>query len=105
MESKNLSPNNVFQTICQRIDSGQYVYNNVGTRVQVTTNAYCCYNCATFVFRDLIYNYRADIPNSELPNEVTSRPMCWYGRECRTQTHNYNHARRYNHIGENQRPS
>ncbi|CAO1619080.1 unnamed protein product [Sympodiomycopsis kandeliae] len=36
-----------------------------------------------------------------LPAEVRDLPDCWYGRECRTQFHSDDHARRYNHVCNN----
>ncbi|KAG8769250.1 hypothetical protein FRC12_005076 [Ceratobasidium sp. 428] len=32
-----------------------------------------------------------------LPAAITDLPKCWYGRECRTQSHNVNHAQRFSH--------
>ena len=91
----------MFNTICQKISSGEYTLTLNGKQVRST--AFCCNICATKIFSDLVYNYRASIPKSSLPREVTEREDCWYGRECRTQSHNQNHARRLNHICENTR--
>ncbi|CAD5117087.1 DgyrCDS5900 [Dimorphilus gyrociliatus] len=30
--------------------------------------------------------------------DITRRPNCWYGSECRTQGHNVPHAKAYNHV-------
>ncbi|KAJ1309969.1 hypothetical protein OPQ81_006727 [Rhizoctonia solani] len=32
-----------------------------------------------------------------LPGQAPNPPDCWYGRECRTQSHNAGHAARFNH--------
>jgi hypothetical protein len=61
----------------------------------------CCVLCASEAFGQLLYNYREGIPAAELPDAVTRRPNCWYGNECRTQSHNYAHAEQKNHICEN----
>uniref|UniRef100_A0A6I8QIT6 E3 ubiquitin-protein ligase CHFR n=1 Tax=Xenopus tropicalis TaxID=8364 RepID=A0A6I8QIT6_XENTR len=44
-----------------------------------------CYFCGLRNFRILTYQYRQNIPASELPVTVTSRPNCYWGRNCRTQ--------------------
>lgn len=56
-----------------------------------------CDSCFKQLWNELLYNYRISI-NDSLPREVGERPNCWYGDECRTQVHNIEHARRFNHI-------
>ena len=64
----------------------------------VAVDARICHACWEAVFATLCYQYRAAIPAADLPAEVTSRPDCWYGRECRTQHSKPAHAERLNHI-------
>ncbi|XP_012512715.1 PREDICTED: E3 ubiquitin-protein ligase CHFR [Propithecus coquereli] len=52
---------------------------------RVTGNTVLCYCCGLRSFRELTYQYRQNIPASELPVAVTSRPDCYWGRNCRTQ--------------------
>ncbi|XP_023602785.1 E3 ubiquitin-protein ligase CHFR isoform X1 [Myotis lucifugus] len=52
---------------------------------RVTGSTVLCYCCGLRSFRELAYQYRQNIPASELPVAVTSRPDCYWGRNCRTQ--------------------
>ncbi|KAM6155803.1 E3 ubiquitin-protein ligase CHFR [Rhynchocyon petersi] len=52
---------------------------------RVTGDTVLCYCCGLRSFRELAYQYRQNIPASELPVAVTSRPDCYWGRNCRTQ--------------------
>uniref|UniRef100_A0A452FIC7 E3 ubiquitin-protein ligase CHFR n=1 Tax=Capra hircus TaxID=9925 RepID=A0A452FIC7_CAPHI len=52
---------------------------------RITGNTVLCYCCGLRSFRELTYQYRQNIPASELPAAVTSRPDCYWGRNCRTQ--------------------
>eukprot|EP00331_Platyophrya_macrostoma_P029209 CAMPEP_0176437080 /NCGR_PEP_ID=MMETSP0127-20121128/18393_1 /TAXON_ID=938130 /ORGANISM="Platyophrya macrostoma, Strain WH" /LENGTH=490 /DNA_ID=CAMNT_0017820607 /DNA_START=34 /DNA_END=1506 /DNA_ORIENTATION=- len=57
-----------------------------------------CKPCCLRVFSGLLYHYRRAIPRDALPANVTNRPNCWYGKECRTQYKNVTHAQNYNHA-------
>ncbi|XP_063310485.1 E3 ubiquitin-protein ligase CHFR isoform X2 [Pelobates fuscus] len=61
-----------------------------------------CYFCGLRNFRDLTYQYRQNIPAADLPVSVTSRPNCYWGRNCRTQVKAH-HAMKFNHICEQTR--
>ncbi|NWU08654.1 CHFR ligase, partial [Cephalopterus ornatus] len=52
---------------------------------RITGNTVLCYCCGLRSFRELAYQYRQNIPVAELPGTVTSRPDCYWGRNCRTQ--------------------
>ena len=67
------------------------------------SNYECCGRCAEDAFSQLLYKYRQAIPAGDLPDAVTRRPNCWYGKECRTQSHNHAHAEQKNHICDNTR--
>ena len=54
-------------------------------------------NCANIVWEKVIYWYREAIEN-ELPQNVRNRTDWWYGNEWRTQSHNFAHASKLNHI-------
>ncbi|KAM4707701.1 E3 ubiquitin-protein ligase CHFR isoform 1-T5 [Discoglossus pictus] len=69
-------------------------------RISATT--VLCYFCGLRNFRDLTYQYRQNIPATELPVAVTSRPNCYWGRNCRTQVKAH-HAMKFNHICEQTR--
>ncbi|XP_063470873.1 E3 ubiquitin-protein ligase CHFR isoform X7 [Symphalangus syndactylus] len=69
---------------------------------RVTGDTVLCYCCGLRSFRELTYQYRQNIPASELPVAVTSRPDCYWGRNCRTQVKAH-HAMKFNHICEQTR--
>ncbi|XP_069612195.1 E3 ubiquitin-protein ligase CHFR [Ranitomeya imitator] len=69
---------------------------------RINGNTVLCYFCGLRNFRDLTYQYRQNIPPSELPVAVTSRPNCYWGRNCRTQVKAH-HAMKFNHICEQTR--
>ncbi|KAG2470497.1 CHFR ligase, partial [Polypterus senegalus] len=59
--------------------------SSTSTDYRITGNAVLCYCCGLRSFKELAYQYRQSIPRSELPALVTSRPDCYWGRNCRTQ--------------------
>ncbi|XP_016001511.2 E3 ubiquitin-protein ligase CHFR isoform X3 [Rousettus aegyptiacus] len=69
---------------------------------RIAGNTVLCYCCGLRSFRELAYQYRQNIPASELPAAVTSRPDCYWGRNCRTQVKAH-HAMKFNHICEQTR--
>ncbi|XP_077417455.1 E3 ubiquitin-protein ligase CHFR [Vanacampus margaritifer] len=68
----------------------------------ISANAILCLCCGLMVFKELAYKYRQNIPSSELPDDVLSRPDCYWGRNCRTQVKAH-HAMNFNHICEQTR--
>ncbi|XP_020561827.1 E3 ubiquitin-protein ligase CHFR isoform X1 [Oryzias latipes] len=68
----------------------------------VSGNTILCFCCGLRAFKELAYKYRQNIPASELPATVTSRPDCYWGRNCRTQVKAH-HATKFNHICEQTR--
>ncbi|XP_077378368.1 E3 ubiquitin-protein ligase CHFR isoform X2 [Festucalex cinctus] len=68
----------------------------------ISANAILCLCCGMTVFKELAYKYRQNIPPSELPDDVLSRPDCYWGRNCRTQVKAH-HAMNFNHICEQTR--
>jgi len=99
MTGKQWTPQDIFDQCCEKLRTGEISF----TSPNKTASTMCCRNCAQIMFSELLYAYRASIPNNELPGSVTSRSNCWYGKECRTQQHNPDHARRLNHICDNAR--
>ncbi|KPP70552.1 E3 ubiquitin-protein ligase CHFR-like [Scleropages formosus] len=91
---------------------------------RITGNTVLCHCCGLRAFKELAYKYRQNIPASELPAHmnfiqypllsppttttckfaaaVTSRPDCYWGRNCRTQVKAH-HAMKFNHICEQTR--
>jgi hypothetical protein len=56
-----------------------------------------CEDCFKKVWNDLLYEYRKSV-NDSLPKKVKKRSNCWYGKDCKTQVHNQDHAKKYNHV-------
>ncbi|XP_012671439.1 E3 ubiquitin-protein ligase CHFR [Clupea harengus] len=69
---------------------------------RINTSSVVCYCCGLRAFKELAYKFRESIPSSELPATVTSRPDCYWGRNCRTQVKAH-HATKFNHICEQTR--
>lgn len=69
---------------------------------RITAQSVLCYSCGLRNFRELAYQYRQNIPASELPVAVKARPDCYWGRNCRTQVKAH-HAMKFNHICEQTR--
>lgn len=78
----------------------QGTYSVTGSRISANT-VLCC-ACGMQTFKELAYQYRVKIPEHDLPSAVTSRPDCYWGRNCRTQVKAH-HARNFNHICEQTR--
>ncbi|MEQ2303452.1 hypothetical protein AMECASPLE_017053 [Ameca splendens] len=76
--------------------------NHLLTDCRISANTILCFYCGLRAFKELAYKYRQNIPPSELPDSVTSRPDCYWGRNCRTQVKAH-HAMKFNHICEQTR--
>uniref|UniRef100_A0A7N8Y388 E3 ubiquitin-protein ligase CHFR n=1 Tax=Mastacembelus armatus TaxID=205130 RepID=A0A7N8Y388_9TELE len=72
------------------------------TDCRISANTILCLCCGLRAFKELAYKYRQNIPPSELPAAVTSRPDCYWGRNCRTQVKAH-HAVKFNHVCEQTR--
>ncbi|KAF8601466.1 hypothetical protein BDV93DRAFT_524646 [Ceratobasidium sp. AG-I] len=60
--------------------------------------AYICKRCVSLIAMEGIQAWWTSKKEAGVfPPEVANLPNCWYGRECRTQSHNVQHAERYNH--------
>uniref|UniRef100_A0A672J037 E3 ubiquitin-protein ligase CHFR n=1 Tax=Salarias fasciatus TaxID=181472 RepID=A0A672J037_SALFA len=89
----------------QGLQQGDYsltVWFNFLSDRRISANTILCFGCGLRAFRELAYKYRENIPPSELPAAVTSRPDCYWGRNCRTQVKAH-HATKFNHICEQTR--
>jgi len=91
--SKNITSKDLLRTCIEKLNDGAFTCNT-------QPNDIVCYRCGLRDFETLAYQYRRDIPIDDLPNAVKARENCYWGKACRTQYHNINHARRYNHICE-----
>ncbi|XP_027699934.1 E3 ubiquitin-protein ligase CHFR isoform X2 [Vombatus ursinus] len=81
LASRNLTWKNVLNESLLALQRGLFLLSDY----RITGNTVLCYCCGLRNFRELTYQYRQNIPASELPGTVTSRPDCYWGRNCRTQ--------------------
>lgn len=97
LEKNKLSVKYILEQCLAKVAKGEFSFKNAAT-FPIDGNTALCYACGLRKFKDLAYLYRFSIPNKDLPAEVTSRPNCHWGKNCRTQRHNMGHAQRFNHI-------
>ncbi|KAK3800307.1 hypothetical protein RRG08_020284 [Elysia crispata] len=104
LEAKGLSVRDVLAVCLAKLVNREYTCRD---EVRLTSlngiNTPVCFACGFKNFQELAYCYRRDIDKDELPAEVTARPDCHWGKNCRTQTSKPEHAKRFNHICEQTR--
>ncbi|CAL8249393.1 unnamed protein product [Merluccius merluccius] len=98
LSSRGLSWRDVLQQGLQALEQGAFHLSDY----RVSASAVLCCCCGQRTFKELAYRFRQNIPASELPASVTSRPDCYWGRNCRTQVKAH-HAVKFNHICEQTR--
>ncbi|KAM4576572.1 E3 ubiquitin-protein ligase CHFR [Odontesthes bonariensis] len=98
LSSRGKSWKDLLKEALQGLQQGSYVV--IDSRI--SANTILCSCCGLRAFKELAYKYRQSIPPSELPAAVTSRPDCYWGRNCRTQVKAH-HAMKFNHICEQTR--
>ncbi|XP_012386492.1 E3 ubiquitin-protein ligase CHFR [Dasypus novemcinctus] len=98
LASRGLTWKNVLTESLVALQRGVFLLSDP----RIAGNTVLCYCCGLRSFRELAYQYRRNIPASELPVAVTSRPDCYWGRNCRTQVKAH-HAMKFNHICEQTR--
>ncbi|CAG5123369.1 unnamed protein product, partial [Candidula unifasciata] len=97
--SLGMSVKDLFKECLHKVHTGGYTFSNQARLTSMHGfNTPVCYGCGFQAFKELAYYYRKDIPAESLPKEVTSRPNCYWGKNCRTQKNKPEHAVRYNHI-------
>ncbi|KAJ4459137.1 putative E3 ubiquitin-protein ligase CHFR [Paratrimastix pyriformis] len=103
LRAKGRAPNDAWNEILTKLDKNQWSFNEVATHATVTGRSLSCRDCFTRLVSPLLLKYRFAIPREEMPPEAVTRPNCFYGPACRTQSHNPGHAQKYNHICEQTR--
>lgn len=88
----------VWAATLDKFESGTWVPDMVLINGPMSADSPVCQRCAVRVFAELLFHYRRSIPADELPESVTKRSNCWYGKECRTQFHKPQHAQNFNHV-------
>uniref|UniRef100_A0A3B3SCZ5 E3 ubiquitin-protein ligase CHFR n=1 Tax=Paramormyrops kingsleyae TaxID=1676925 RepID=A0A3B3SCZ5_9TELE len=81
LASRGMSWKEMLQDSLQALQQGTFHLSDY----RITANTVLCHCCGLRAFKELAYKYRQNIPASELPAAVTSRPDCYWGRNCRTQ--------------------
>uniref|UniRef100_A0A8C1CKL5 E3 ubiquitin-protein ligase CHFR n=1 Tax=Cyprinus carpio carpio TaxID=630221 RepID=A0A8C1CKL5_CYPCA len=98
LTSRGMSWRHMLQEALQAVQQGLYQLSDY----RITGSSFLCYCCGLRTFRELAYKYREHIPPSDLPDSVTARPNCYWGRNCRTQVKAH-HALKFNHVCEQTR--
>lgn len=98
LSSRGKSWKDLLMESLQGLQQGKYLL----TDCRISANTILCFCCGLRAFKELAYKYRQNIAPSELPAAVTSRPDCYWGRNCRTQVKAH-HAAKFNHICEQTR--
>ncbi|KAJ8005797.1 hypothetical protein DPEC_G00121610 [Dallia pectoralis] len=98
LSTRGMSWRDMLQEGLQGLQQGTFYLSDY----RINSNAILCFCCGLRAFKELAYKYRQNIPSSELPAAVTSRPDCYWGRNCRTQIKAH-HATKFNHICEQTR--
>lgn len=88
-ERKGLTIRDFLQVCCVKLEAGEYTCSDY----RLTASTITCHSCALKALKDLACQYRGDIPSSDLPDEVTRRVNCYWGKECRTQYTKPEHAK------------
>lgn len=98
LSSRGKTWRDLLQESLQALQQGSYHLSDC----RISSNTILCFCCGLRAFKELAYKYRQNIPPLELPAAVTSRPDCYWGRNCRTQVKAH-HAMKFNHICEQTR--
>lgn len=69
----------------------------VSREVKLNPDDAVCDTCYRDVWFQMVFYYRNQV-HSDMPKEVKDRPGCYWGINCRTMSHNTDHAKRYNHC-------
>mmetsp|Transcript_6919 Transcript_6919/g.16942 ORF Transcript_6919/g.16942 Transcript_6919/m.16942 type:complete len:225 (-) Transcript_6919:42-716(-) len=112
LRDKGISAADLFERAARGLADGTYTLpetfrelnlrplrRHSSSRETVESSLWCA-TCARTVFTALIPLWRSKLAASELPPEVSARPSCWYGWNCRTQQHSISHAQRYSQVAE-----
>ncbi|KAM8865357.1 E3 ubiquitin-protein ligase CHFR isoform 1-T2 [Synchiropus picturatus] len=94
--SRSMTWRDMVREACRDVRQGKYTLSDPG----ITARCPLCKPCASEVLKEVAYRFRENIPASELPDEVRSRPDCCWGRNCCRQVWSQPHAQRLNHVCE-----
>ncbi|AYU76454.1 hypothetical protein, conserved [Leishmania donovani] len=98
LASHSILVKDVWSAALAKFEGGEWVPDMVLINGAIRADSPVCRRCAATVFAGLLFAYRRHLASDELPESVNKRPNCWYGKECRAQFHNEQHAQNYNHV-------
>ncbi|GET86256.1 hypothetical protein, conserved [Leishmania tarentolae] len=98
LASHRIHVKDVWSSALAKFEVGEWVPDMVLVNGPMSVNSPVCGPCAATVFAELLFAYRCHLASKELPESVTTRPNCWYGKECRAQFDSHPHAHKYNHV-------
>ncbi|KPI83809.1 hypothetical protein ABL78_7143 [Leptomonas seymouri] len=98
LASNNIFVKDIWTTTLAKMEAGEWMPDMVLINGTMSIDSAVCQRCAVKVFAELLFHYRRSIPADALPESVTKRSNCWYGKECRTQYHKMQHAQNFNHV-------
>eukprot|EP00112_Aurelia_sp_Birch-Aquarium-sp1_P013541 Seg2876.1 transcript_id=Seg2876.1/GoldUCD/mRNA.D3Y31 product="E3 ubiquitin-protein ligase CHFR" protein_id=Seg2876.1/GoldUCD/D3Y31 len=101
LAQKNIDVKELLRICVEKLKASEYTV--VQCQPGLSSTDILCFSCGLRCFKELVYQYRKDIPNEDLPTDVANRSDCYWGKNCRTQHHNPMHASRYNHVCEQTR--
>ncbi|XP_065892159.1 E3 ubiquitin-protein ligase CHFR-like [Dysidea avara] len=103
LQDNSISVSDMVKELITNFENGEYHPPTTSGLSSFTSSSPICKECFTKILSELTYIYRSKIPTEDLPVEAHRRGDCHWGRNCRTQMHNPDHCRRYNHVCEQTR--
>ncbi len=100
MSGRGITLKKVFDSMLDDMVAKKWTYKNgLNADVTLAKTDVLCEDCFANIWSDLLYRYRVSV-SSMMPAEVKKRKDCWYGKDCKTQRHNDDHAKKLSHICE-----
>jgi E3 ubiquitin-protein ligase CHFR len=91
LEQENKTLKDVFNDCIHNLIIEKYTISRVDKNTIL--DRVVCRQCGLSLVRDLIYQFREELPEESFLESGRRRPNCFYGRMCRTQKHNEDHAK------------
>lgn len=100
LRDNSISVSDMVKELITKFENKEYHPPTTSGLTSFTSSSAVCKDCSNKILSELTYIYRSKISMDDLPVEAHCRNDCYWGRNCRTQKHNPDHCRRYNHICE-----
>jgi len=95
LKLKGLTVTDCFKECVKRLDRGE---SKSEDKPNLTGNDAVCDTCASTLFAQVVFDYLKAVPKRDLPAAYQNLPNCYYGKNCRTQSHNQKHRAAYSHV-------